>query len=119
MRQRKERSAIINISSCTGKFICPILSTYPASKRMINVYSDYLRQENSDKIDVMTVWPFGVTTPMMRMTKNYATITPDVCARSIIADLLGGNLQTFGGLPHKFFGKIFDGLSEKEGATRF
>ena len=74
---------------------------------MINVYSDYLRKENSDKIDVLTVMPFGVTTPMMRMTKNFATITPDVCAKSVISDLLGGHLITFGGLPHKFFGKIY------------
>lgn len=59
----------------------------------------------------MTVMPFGVTTPMMRMTKNYATITPDVCARSVISDLIGGHLITFGGLPHKFFGNIFEGLS--------
>jgi short-subunit dehydrogenase len=44
MRKRGKRSAIINFSSCTGKFISPILSTYPASKRMINVYSDYLRK---------------------------------------------------------------------------
>jgi hypothetical protein len=86
---------------------------------MINVYSEYLRRENGEKIDVMTVMPFGVTTPMMRMTKNYATITPEVCAKSIIGDLLGGHLITYGGLPHKFFGTIFEGLSEQEGATRF
>ena len=78
---------------------------------MINVYSEYLRRENGEKIDVMTVMPFGVTTPMMRMTKNYATITPEVCAKSIIGDLLGGHLVTYGGLPHKFFGKIFEELS--------
>lgn len=79
---------------------------------MINVYSEFLRKENGDKIDVMTVMPFGVTTPMMRMTKNYATITPDVCAKAMISDLLGGNLVTHGGLPHKFFGNIFENLSE-------
>ena len=69
MRKRAERSAIINFSSCTGRFISPLLSSYPASKRMVNVYSEYLRKENKDKIDVMTVMPFGVITPMMKMIK--------------------------------------------------
>lgn len=64
-----------------------------------------------DKIDVMTVMPFGVTTPMMRMTKNYATITPENCAKSVIGDLLGGDLVSYGGLSHKFFGKMFEELS--------
>lgn len=43
---------------------------------MLNVYSEFLRKENTDKIDVMTVMPFGVITPMMRMMKDKATITP-------------------------------------------
>lgn len=118
MRRRKTRSAIINFSSCTGKFISPILSSYPASKRMINVYSHCLRNQLKDKIDVMTVMPFGVTTPMMAMTKNFATITPDVCAKSVLSDLLGGHLESYGGLPHKFFGNIYEGMTEEEGAKR-
>ena len=38
-------------------------------------------------------------------------ITPDTCASSIIGDLIGGNLETHGGLKHKLFGLIFDNLS--------
>ena len=55
--------------------------------------------------------PFGVTTPMMRMSKSYATITPDNCARSIIGDLLSGSLITHGGLNHKIFGEMFNSLT--------
>jgi short-subunit dehydrogenase len=44
MKQRKNRSAIINFSSSTGRFISPFLSSYPASKRMINVYGEFLKK---------------------------------------------------------------------------
>jgi hypothetical protein len=59
----------------------------------------------------MTVMPFGVSTPMMQMTKNYATITPDNCARSVISDLIGGHLETYGGVKHKLFGNFFESIS--------
>ncbi len=69
MRKRNKRSAIINVSSCTGKFISHYLLSYSASKRMLNVYNDFLKKKNSDKIDVLLAMPFGVTTPMMKMKK--------------------------------------------------
>jgi hypothetical protein len=78
-----------------------------------------LKQEHGDKIDVMTVMPFGVTTPMMRMIKDPATITPENCAKSVIGDLIGGNLYTHGGMRHKMFGNIFENMTEEQGAKRF
>ncbi len=60
----------------------------------------------------MTVMPFGVITPMMRMMKDPAMITPENCVKSTISDLLGGELYTHGGLTHKIFGNIFANLTE-------
>ena len=67
----------------------------------------------------MTVMPFGVTTPMMRMIKDKMTITPENCARSVIADLIGSNLYTHGGMIHKMFGNVFENMTEEQGAKRF
>ena len=38
-------------------------------------------------------------------------ITPDNCAKSMIADLLSENFITHGGIKHKFLGLMFDNMS--------
>lgn len=77
LRKRKNhRSAILNLSSCTGVFISQGNGTYTASKMMQDIYSRTLSIENRDKIDIISVRPFGVRTPMMGMKKGKFMISP-------------------------------------------
>ena len=57
--------------------------------------------ENNDKVDVLSVCPFGVTTKMMRMKKGALMITPRECVNATLADLLAGKTSTFGYWKHK------------------
>jgi len=42
MRTRNERSAIVNIASCTGVYLSPRVGVYSSTKRSIDVYSRIL-----------------------------------------------------------------------------
>lgn len=77
LRTRKNfRSAILNLSSCTGYYVCHGNGTYTSSKIMQDIYSRTLSIENRDRIDILSVRPFGVRTPMMGMTKGKFMISP-------------------------------------------
>ncbi len=51
--------------------------------------------------------PFGVITPMMRMRKMFFMITPEDCAKSVLADAFAGKTTTYGGMKHKFIANMF------------
>lgn len=76
MRTRTERSAILNIASCTGVYLSPRVGVYSSTKRTLDVYSRIMNLENDDKIDILSVRPFGVSTKMMKMKKGPFMITP-------------------------------------------
>jgi 17beta-estradiol 17-dehydrogenase / very-long-chain 3-oxoacyl-CoA reductase len=114
MRTRGQRSAILNVASCTGVYLSPRVGVYSSTKRSIDVYSRILDLENNDKIDVLSVRPFGVTTYMMKMKKGPFMITPRVCAFSSLADLLAGKKTTFTGFKHKISEVAFKHLTEDE-----
>lgn len=101
LRTRNDRSAILNISSCTGVYISSLLGVYSSCKKTLDIYSRILAQENNDKIDVLSVRPFGVATKMMQMKKGPFMITPRQCAISSLTDLVGGETTTFSHLKHK------------------
>ena len=42
MRARNERSAIVNVASCTGVYLSPRVGVYSSTKRSIDVYSRIL-----------------------------------------------------------------------------
>ena len=90
------------------------MGVYSSTKRSIDVYSRILDLENRDKIDVLSVRPFGVTTFMMKMKKGPYMITPRVCAFSSLADLLAGSKVTFSGFKHKLSSVAFQHLTEDE-----
>lgn len=113
MRTRNERSGIINIASCSGVYLSPRVGVYSSVKRTLNNYSRILDLENNDKIDVLSVCPFGVTTAMMQMKKGPYMITPRQCAKSSIADLLAGEKLSFSGFKHKLSSVAFQKLSEE------
>lgn len=111
MRTRTERSAVVNIASCTGVYLSPRVGVYSSTKRSVDIYSRILDLENKDKIDILSVRPFGVTTAMMQMKKGPYMLTPRQCAISSIADLLAGEKQTFSGLKHKMSSVAFQHLT--------
>ncbi len=67
--------------------------------------------ENKDKIDVLTIRPFGVKTPMMSMKKSKFMITPKDCVLSSLADL-GKSETTWTGFLHKVQASYFVDVSE-------
>jgi short-subunit dehydrogenase len=114
MRTRTERSAIINIASCTGVFLSPRVGVYSSTKRTLDIYSRIMEVENRDKIDVISVRPFGVSTKMMKFKKGPFMITPRQCAFSALADMLAGETFTFTHFKHKLNSVPFKHLSEDE-----
>lgn len=78
-KQRANRSAFINLSSCTGVFPSPRVGLYTFSKTYNDVFSRILtKQLHSHNIDVLTVRPFGVSTPMMGMKKGKLMLIQDL-----------------------------------------
>ena len=76
LAQRVNKSAIINLSSCTGVFPSPRLGLYSFTKIYVDVFSRIIAEECSMKnIDVITYRPFGVSTPMMGMKKGISKIS--------------------------------------------
>lgn len=67
--------------------------------------------ENRDKIDVLSVRPFGVKTPMMEMKKGKFMITPKDCVISSLADL-GVADTTWTGFLHKVQASFFNNFTE-------
>jgi len=113
LRQRKQkRSAILNLSSCNGVFIIHGNGTYSPSKMMQDIYSRTLAIENRDKIDILSVRPFGVRTPMLKMMKGKFIITPKDCVISTLADL-GKYDTTWTGFKHKMQGAYLGRKNEK------
>jgi short-subunit dehydrogenase len=112
LRERPQRSAIINIASCTGYYLSTRVGVYSSTKKSLDVYSRILDLENGDKIDIISVRPFGVTTRMMRMKKGPFMISPRECAVASLADMLAGKKVTFGHYKHKLSSLAFEYLSE-------
>jgi short-subunit dehydrogenase len=91
----------MNISSCTGVYLSSNVGVYSSTKKSLDIYTRILQKENEDKIDVISVRPFGVTTKMMKMKKGPFMITPIECAKSSLSDMLAGEKTSFSGLKHK------------------
>lgn len=79
---------------------------YSASKKIIDIYSRTMAIENRDKIDILSVRPFGVRTPMMSNSKGKFMITAKDCVVSSLADL-GKTDTTWTGFMHKVQGAYF------------
>jgi 17beta-estradiol 17-dehydrogenase / very-long-chain 3-oxoacyl-CoA reductase len=110
LRLRKKKSAILNLSSGLGYFISHGNGTYTSSKIMQDIYSRTLSQENKDKIDIISVRPFGVRTSMMSMMKGKFMISPRTCVLSSLADL-GTADYTWSGFMHKVQASFFETMT--------
>jgi NAD(P)-dependent dehydrogenase (short-subunit alcohol dehydrogenase family) len=73
MREQGD-GVIVNVSSVLGKAGSPYQSAYVASKHAVRALSDCLRQELEDlpDVDVCTVLPGPIDTPLFRHAANYS-----------------------------------------------
>ena len=61
---RKSRGRVVNISSGLAHLTIPLATAYTMSKRGVVAYSDSLRLEMAGEVDVTTVYPGYIRTPI-------------------------------------------------------
>jgi NAD(P)-dependent dehydrogenase (short-subunit alcohol dehydrogenase family) len=93
---RRQRSGVlINMASVWGRVTAPDVSAYVTSKFAVRAFGECLRHELRDlpEIDVVTVLPQAVDTPIFRRAGNFAgraarpippLVDPDTVARGIV-----------------------------------
>lgn len=104
--QRKERSAVLNVSSGASLFPMPGFFTYSISKVFLSFFAQGLQAEATllaHKIDFLDYTPMGVATKMSQQEANLAIKAPEVAATSSL-DSLGKLTHSFGTLGHKIQG---------------
>ncbi|EWS76394.1 oxidoreductase, short chain dehydrogenase/reductase family protein (macronuclear) [Tetrahymena thermophila SB210] len=85
---RKQKGAIINLSSVTSLTPLAGFILYGASKLFNDYFSRALEEEYKGKLDVISVKPGWVATPMTdKMKKKQLEITPQQCASSVLRQL--------------------------------
>lgn len=115
LRARERRSAIINLASSTGYHLTARLGVYSSAKLILDHYSQMIAQENKDKIDIISLRPFGVSTKMMAMKKGPWMVTPRAYAKASLGEMLAGKATSFGVLRHQVMHSIlFANLNEQQ-----
>jgi NAD(P)-dependent dehydrogenase (short-subunit alcohol dehydrogenase family) len=61
---RESRGRVVNVASGLAHVTAPFATAYCMSKRAVVAYSDALRLEHGDAIDVTTVYPGYIKTPI-------------------------------------------------------
>lgn len=110
MAERK-RGAILNISSASGMYPCPLLSVYSASKAFVDYFSRGLQAEYSSRgVIIQSVLPFFVATKLSKIRR--ATLDKPTPERYVAAALntVGLQTQTNGYLPHAIIGWVTTAL---------
>ena len=64
LRDAPDRGRVVNVASGLAFLTVPFATAYTISKRGIVAYSDALRLEHGDQIDVTTVYPGYIKTPI-------------------------------------------------------
>ena len=113
LQARKLRSAIINLSSISGKQPFPNVTAYGATKAFDYNFSLCLADEVKDKIDVLVVTPGAVATEMgsqLETSKiNFLKCTTQSCVAGSLRKL-GRELHAWGSINHFFSGFLGDYL---------
>ncbi|KAL4476519.1 hypothetical protein ABPG74_010252 [Tetrahymena malaccensis] len=105
---RKQKSAIINLSSISCEFTVAGFAMYGASKSFNNYFSRSLSEEYKGKLDILSVKPSWVNTPMTNGYKDkLLEITPEQCV-TIILKQLGRTNSTFGHYKHELSALLTD-----------
>jgi short-subunit dehydrogenase len=111
--RRQGYGTMVNVSSTFGAVPAPYLSAYVASKYAVRGFSASLRQElEGTGIDVCTVMPAAIDTPLWRHTANYTgwrirpvepVYTPERVARVVLRVLRHPQHETLVGPAGKSF----------------
>ena len=107
MRERKNKSGILNVSS--GAAIVPLAyySTYSGTKALVDEFTRSIADEYPE-IDIMSLKPFDVSTKMIYDRKpDLMTITVEECVRGTLNDL-GYQDDTYGHWKHKLQGTLYE-----------
>lgn len=100
MLERKSLSGLIFVSSYTCLNEMPFVSVYAGTKGFVDSFARSLAIEYADKLDVLSLTPYYVSTKMTRnMKPSFETVTRDVVVEQALNDL-GRKRQSFGSLNH-------------------
>ena len=105
MLARKDRSAIINVSSVGNNSPLPYFGVYPATKRFLTFFSFQLHELFKHKIDVQNLVPGYVKTKLASFAKDPTFISPDRCVKSSLRDL-GQDLTCSPHIFHSIMGLV-------------
>jgi 17beta-estradiol 17-dehydrogenase / very-long-chain 3-oxoacyl-CoA reductase len=102
---RKQRSAIINMSSTIAIKPLVIMNYYGATKSFNDFLSRSLSHEcRKNNVDILSVKPGFVGTGMNnQIADGYYVITPQLCVKGVLRDL-GYEDETYGYWSHKIVG---------------
>jgi len=84
---KRERSAIVIVSSIAGYTPLPINQHYSGTKAFLKSFSNGIGFEVSDKIDVLALCPGYVTTQLNGWHTGPDAATPNDCAKVIFRDI--------------------------------
>jgi len=113
MITRRNRSAIINMSSSVVHYTPATLSVYSATKAFLEAFSNSLAAEYEERIDVLSALPGKIITNSKEKTRRMEfAVTADECARSIL-DNLGYTYTTVGHYKHALRNFYFDSLFDR------
>lgn len=120
---RRNRGAIVNVSSSIGLVGMPYYAPYAATKGGLSRFSEALRRELSeDDIDVMSVYPVATDTPMMETARSGGQDdsgyeTAESVADALVAGLENDARDVIRGGP-EFAELVRDNCNEPEEADR-
>lgn len=105
---RKKRSAIIDLSSMAGHGPTPKVNMYASTKKYNFNFSLSVGEDLKEKVDVLTVCPGLVKTPMtVNFWNEPGIVAPEACTKGALKSL-GHERWTFGAAVH---GMIYPFLS--------
>ncbi len=93
LKERKE-AMLINVSSGLGLIGLPFYAVYAATKAAVHQFSEALRRELKDfPIHVMTVYPTGTDTPMMKSANTAAMDSPELVAQKTVEGMTNKEIE--------------------------
>ncbi|KAL4484733.1 hypothetical protein ABPG74_019910 [Tetrahymena malaccensis] len=106
--KRKQKGAIINLSSMSSYYPVAGFAMYGGSKSFNNYFSGSLSEEYKGRLDIIAVRPGWVDTPMTDgMNDKMLEITQEQCARVVLRQL-GRTTLTFGHYKHEITALLTD-----------
>lgn len=103
MKNRKEKSAIVNLSSLAGYNPIPYITLYSSSKAFNRFLSEGLSIEYP-AIDILSITPMHVESGSSNVKKQFNIPTSRECARDSLKQLRYGGYTSFGYLMHDITG---------------